>query len=173
MISWEKCLFACLCMEKIVRTNLIFVPAVLCTVGLVALCFSGCKKSEKETALPSNSPAVYMKDPAFRAALDEKAKELRRIVKEREPLAKRMEELACANNKDLAALQKNAEWTNLYARVVALNEEYQAVRQRQLKVVKDRLGPVGPRPQGGKREATGRAMPAKADKWKNIEKNQK
>ena len=122
------------------------VPFVLCTTGVLLLFLAGCRKDEKPS-LPSNSPAVYMKDPAYRAALAEKAKELRAIEKEREPLLARMKELFQANNQSLSNLQHVAEWTNLHARVVDLNARYMTVRTNQLKLVSQKLkGSEIPRP---------------------------
>jgi len=107
-------------------------------MGALTLCFSGCKK---EAELPANSPAVYMKDPVFRKALSDKRKELQSIVAERAPLVARMEELVRSNREDLAVLQRIPEWTNLHARVVALNAKYEETRQRQLKIARERIVP--------------------------------
>ena len=128
-----------LIMKVSMRTKL--VPLVLCTTGVVALFFAGCRK-EKEPELPASSPAVYMKDPAFRKQVEEKRKELQAIVKERKPLADRMQELVKQHGENLAALQKIPEWNDLHKKVVELNKKYEEVRARQLKIVRDRLAPV-------------------------------
>ena len=110
----------------------------------VSLAFlSGCRKGEEKPVIPPNSPASYMKDPVFMAQLEAKRSELQAIVKERAPLVKRMEELVKSNREDLAVLQKIPEWAELHKKVVALNAKYEEVRQRQLKILGDRLRPQG------------------------------
>jgi len=129
-------------MVRMSRTSHFLVPALLCALGVVSLVLSGCRKEQEGSAEPpAYSPAVYMKDPVFRKQLTDKRKELQSIVAERAPLVKRMEELVRSNRADLAALQQNAEWTNLYTRVVSLNKKYEETRQRQLKIVRERITP--------------------------------
>lgn len=112
-------------------------------MGCMALVFCGCRKDEANSpAPPANSPAVYMNDPEFRRQLADKRRELQAIVRERQPLAERMEALVKEHGEDLAALQKISEWTNLYAKVTELNAKYEAVRRRQLSIVKRRLAPA-------------------------------
>lgn len=112
-------------------------------MGLGTLVFCGCGKSEPEAEAtpPAHSPESYMFDKAFRRAVDEKAAELRAIVKERAPLVDRMKELVKEYREDLAALQKVSEWNDLHKRIVQLNEKYEAVRKRQLAIVQDRITP--------------------------------
>ena len=125
------------------RTRQFLVPLALGATGFLALAVCGCRKEgEKPPALPANSPAVYMNDPEFRRQLADKRHELQAILREREPLAARMEALVKEHGEDLAALQKISEWTNLYAKVTELNAKYEAVRRRQLSVVKRRLAPA-------------------------------
>jgi len=113
-------------------------------MGVLVLCLSGCGKNEsQEPAVPSNSPVVYMNDPVFRQQLSDKRKELQRIIAERAPLVKRMEELVRSNRTDLAVLQQSAEWLDLYKKVVALNKKYEETRQRQLTIVRERMVPQG------------------------------
>ena len=123
------------------RTRARLVPFVLCTMGVVLLFLAGCRKEEKVPEIPASSPASYMNDPVFRKQLEEKRKELSAIVKERKPLADRMQELVKEHGEDLAALQKVPEWNDLYKKVTALNKKYEEVRARQLKVVRERLAP--------------------------------
>ena len=108
-------------------------------MGLVVLFFAGCRKEEKAPEIPASSPASYMNDPVFRKQLSDKRKELQAIVNERNPLVKRMEELIKEHGQDLAALQKIPEWNDLHKKVVELNAKYEAVRARQLKVVRERI----------------------------------
>ena len=114
-------------------------------MGALTLILSGCGRDEQaaETpvALPTNSPAVYMKDPVFRQQLEEKRKELLAIVNERAPLMDRMQALVREHGKDLAALQKISEWNDLHKKVTELNAKYEAVRQRQLVIAAKRLNP--------------------------------
>ena len=77
------------------------------------------------------------------AQLESKRKELGAIVAERAPLVARMEELVRSNREDLAVLQKIPEWNDLHKKVVALNAKYEEVRQRQLKILGERLRPQG------------------------------
>ena len=127
----------------IIRTRARLVPFVLCTTGLVVLCLAGCRKEEKAPEIPASSPASYMNDPVFRKQLSDKRKELQAIVAERAPLVARMEELVKSNREDLAVLQKIPEWNDLHKKVVALNAKYEEVRQRQLKILGERLRPQG------------------------------
>ena len=83
-----------------------------------------------------------MKDPVFREQLASKRKELQRIVMERKPLADRMQELVREHGEDLAALQKIAEWTNLYEKVTALNKRYEELSKQQIKVLRNRITPT-------------------------------
>ena len=108
-------------------------------MGVLLFVLPGCRKEEKVPEVPASSPASYMNDPEFRKQLSDKRKELQAIVKERRPLADRMQELVKAHGEDLAALQKIPEWNELHAKVVALNKKYEEVRTRQLKIVKDRI----------------------------------
>ena len=110
-------------------------------MGLVLLFLAGCRKEEEKKApeIPASSPASYMNDPEFRKQLDDKRKRLQSIVNERKPLVKRMEELIKEHGQDLAALQKIPEWNDLHKRVTALNAQYEEVRKRQLKIVRERI----------------------------------
>jgi len=107
-------------------------------MGLGTCIFSGC---ERKAEPPSHTPASYMNDPDFRKRISDKRKELQSIVSERAPLVARMEELVRSNRADLAILQKNAEWLDLHKKVVELNKKYEETRQRQLKIVRERLKP--------------------------------
>ena len=122
-----------------VCTRARLVPFALCATGLVLLCLAGCRKEEKAPEVPASSPVSYMNDPVFRKQIADKRKELQAIVNERNPLVKRMEELIKEHGQDLAALQKIPEWNDLHKKVVELNAKYEAVRARQLKVVRERI----------------------------------
>ncbi len=115
-------------------------PFALAAMGIVVLCLSGCGKEQSAEA-PAHTPASYMNDPAFRKQLADKRKELQAIVAERAPLVARMEELVRSNRADLAVLQKIPEWNELHKKVVALNAKYEETRQRQLKIVRERVQP--------------------------------
>lgn len=120
-----------------------FVLVMLAVTSLLTVALTGCgKKEESKPTLPSSSPEVYMRDPVFRKALSDKRLELQKIVRERAPLVERMEELVRANGEDLSKLQKLPEWNNLHKRVVELNAKYEAVRQRQLKILSNRIAPT-------------------------------
>ena len=118
------------------------VPFALCATGALALFLAGCRKEEAKPETPASSPQSYMNDPVFRKQLEEKRSELSAIVKERKPLADRMQALVKEHGEDLAALQKIPEWNELYKQVTALNRKYEEVRTRQLKVVRERIAPV-------------------------------
>ena len=106
---------------------------------MIVLCLAGCRKEEKAPEIPASSPASYMKDPAFMKQVSDKRKELQAIVNERNPLVERMEALIKEHGQDLAALQKIPEWNDLHKKVVELNAKYEAVRARQLKIVRERI----------------------------------
>lgn len=121
-------------------------PLALCAMGVLTLVLLGCEKASepvpaKPAEPPANAPEVYMKDPAFRKAMDEKVAELKAILKERAPLEARMKELVREYKNDLAKLQQVPEWGKLHQQIVALNEKYESVRQRQLKIVGERIRP--------------------------------
>lgn len=132
------------------RTRTKLVPFALAAMGLVVLSLAGCRKEEAKPEIPASSPASYMNDAKFREAVAVKRKDLQAIVRERAPLAKRMEELIRAHGKDLETLQKIPEWNELHEKVVALNRKYEETRARQLKVVRERLAPG----RGGKDSAS-------------------
>ncbi len=117
-------------------------PFAFVAMGIVVLCLSGCRKENEQSAeAPTHTPASYMNDPAFRKQLADKRKELQAIIAERAPLVARMEELVRSNRADLAVLQKIPEWNELHKKVVALNAKYEETRQRQLKIVRERVQP--------------------------------
>ena len=122
-----------------VCTRARLVPFVLCTMGLVALFFAGCRKEEKAPEIPASSPASYMKDTNFLNQVSAKRKELQAIVNERKPLVERMEALIKEHGQDLASLQKVPEWNDLHKKVVELNAKYEEVRARQLRIVRERI----------------------------------
>ena len=126
---------------KRIRTRARLVPFVLCTTGLVGLCLAGCRKEEEKKApeIPASSPASYMKDTNFLNQVAAKRKRLQAIVNERNPLVQRMEELIKEHGQDLASLQKIPEWNDLHKRVTALNAQYEEVRARQLRIVRERI----------------------------------
>ena len=110
-------------------------------MGALALFLAGCRKEEAKPEIPASSPASYMNDPVFMKQLEEKRSELSAIVKERRPLADRMQELIKEHGEDLAALQKIDEWNDLYKKVTALNAKYQELRKQQLTIARERLTP--------------------------------
>ena len=116
-------------------------PFALCATGALMLFLAGCRKEEAKPETPASSPASYMNDPVFRKQLEEKRSELSAIVKERKPLADRMQALVKEHGEDLAALQKIPEWNFLYKKVTALNKRYEEVRARQLRIVRERITP--------------------------------
>jgi len=138
---------------RMTRTRSLLVPFALCAMGAITLCFQGCKKKSEATAEPppAHAPSVYMKDQAFRRQLADKRKELGAIVNERAPLVARMEELVRSNGQDKAVLEKIPEWTNLHARVTALNAKYDETRKRQLAIARERLTPAANDKQGDKK----------------------
>lgn len=115
-------------------------------MGALALILLGCSRDEqvveKPVEPPSYAPVVYMNDPEFRRQLAEKRKELQAIIKERAPLAARMQELVKEHGENLAALQKIPEWGELHQKVTALNAKYEEVRKRQLAIAGQRLSPA-------------------------------
>ena len=118
-------------------------PFVLCTTGVLLCLLAGCKKEEKAPAgPPANSPAVYMKDPAFMKKLDDKRAELLAVVQERQPLVERMKALIREHGEELSELQKVPEWNDLHKKVVALNEKYAVLRKQQLAILGKRLQPA-------------------------------
>jgi len=116
-------------------------------MGALALVFSGCRKEAEKpsasssSALPANSPAVYMNDPVFRKQLADGRREREAVLRERAPLVARMEALAKAHDGKREELEKLDEWNDLYKQVEALNAKYEKARRRQLKVAADRLNP--------------------------------
>ena len=126
-------------MMKRLRTRARLVPFALCATGALMMFLAGCRKEEAKPETPASSPASYMNDPVFRKQVADKRKELQAIVAERKPLADRMQALVKEHGEDLAALQKIPEWNDLHKKVVELNAKYEAVRARQLKIVRERI----------------------------------
>ena len=132
-----------------ISLRLKFGPFALCAAGVGMLLLAGCEKAAEESpaaaaaALPSNSPAAYMKDPAFRAAVAAKRKEIQAVANELRSLADRMQELVKAHGEDRAKLEKLPEWNDLHKRVEALNAEHAKLRKEQLRLVGERLSPTG------------------------------
>lgn len=123
------------------RTRVRLVPCfALCATGLLLFVLVGCRKEQEKPVPSPNSPAAYMNDPVFRKAISDKRAELQAIVKERQPLAERMQALVKEHGENLAVLQEIPEWKDLYEKVKALNVKYEEVRRRQLAIARERLG---------------------------------
>jgi len=127
------------------------VPFVLCAMGALTLCLSGCKKKEeaKPQQQPANSPEVYMKDEAFRKDLAGQRTQRLDLTKSRSALVEKMKAMVDAERAKSpgaddaaikASLEKDAEWVSLEKRVTDLNAALGENHKRTLKIVGDRVG---------------------------------
>jgi len=128
------------------------VPFALVATGALTLCLSGCKKEEPKPELPSNSPAVYMKDEGFKKDLAHQRKARLELTKSRAALVEKMKSMVDAQRAKApgaddaaikAVLEKDPEWLSLEKRVVDLNAALEENHGRTLKIVGDRIAPKG------------------------------
>ena len=125
------------------RTSSYLVPFAFAAMGASVLFLSGCGRDEEAApvAAPAESPASYMSDPVFRQGLEERNKAQRKLVSERAPLVRRMEELVREHGEDTNVLQKISEWNDLHRRVTELNARYEAGRKDLLEFARQRISP--------------------------------
>ena len=134
---------------------------ILVVVAAAAALFAGCSRDGAETtAQPATgeapspvAPEVYMKDPAFRAALAERNASRKDLAKSRNAVVSRMVEMIEAKKKELgtddeavlkAALEKDPEWNSLYARCEDVNTAIEENRRETIRVVRKRLTEAPP-----------------------------
>lgn len=128
-------------------------------LGAFALALSTLVGCSDETPAPAattpvgDPPAVYMKDPAFRKALEEKRADRAKLDKVRAELSRELTRLADEARAKLpgaddatvqAELEKNPEWNSLVARFKDVNQAYDDSRAATLKTVRERLAPQKP-----------------------------
>lgn len=128
---------------------------VLLAFGPMALglfLLAGCNRgeSEKPTEVKSDPPGVYMKDPAFRKALDDAQVELKKLLDIEARLAtelKLMHErvkstLANADKSAIEAeLKKNPEWTISVEKLKDIKKAIAERREKTIDVVRQRIAP--------------------------------
>ena len=59
-------------------------------MGLLSFFVAGCREEKKPVQPVADPPAVYMKDPAFRKALDEQRAKMKSLFAQREPIVEKM-----------------------------------------------------------------------------------
>lgn len=128
---------------------------VFCTCAVSALFIAGCDSGESAKTAPDAreelpSPAEYMKDPAFRAALDAQSAERKRLYGARENVRDAMAKLVAAQQATMpsadeaavkAELEKNPEWVSLQKRHAEAEAAIEENRQQTLRKVRERLAP--------------------------------
>lgn len=128
---------------------------VLLAFGPMALglfLLAGCNRgeSEKPTEVKSDPPGVYMKDPAFRKALDDAQVELKKLLDIEARLAtelKLMHERVKSTlaNADKSAieeeLKKNPEWTISVEKLKDIKKAIAERREKTIDVVRQRIAP--------------------------------
>ena len=134
------------------RTSLFLVPIVFCTMGMMTLFFAGCSREEAKpvAAEDSSSPAVYMKDTAFRGELKKLQSEREDLMAVRGKIVEQMKAKVDAAKARLktsdeklvkAELEKDPEWRSLHARCVDLNTVIAEQRRKTMDTVRERIAP--------------------------------
>lgn len=109
-------------------------------MGACALVFIGCEKRQEPAPDPA-SPAVYMKDEAFRKGLAERQAAQQKLLSERAKLIAKMEEMAKSCGNDQAKIVRLPGWGALHKQVVDLNEKYERGRKDILEYTRNRIAP--------------------------------
>lgn len=134
------------------RTRKYLVPLAFGPMALGLFLLAGCNRgeSEKPTEVKSDPPGVYMKDPAFRKALDDAQVELKKLLDIEARLAtelKLMHErvkstLANADKSAIEAeLKKNPEWTISVEKLKDIKKAIAERREKTIDVVRQRIAP--------------------------------
>jgi len=142
-------------MVKMNRTSHLLVPVALAVMGVVVLCLFGCKKQQEEAkSVDPSSPAVYMKDPAFRQQLKNHRMIAADIGEAREKVTARQDEMVKATGAKLktddrkaivAALASDEEWRSLEAKAKELDEAFKKNHRETMRIVRERITPKGKR----------------------------
>ncbi len=135
------------------RTSL--VPFALHAMALAALVLSGCCREEEKPATPpppaqtkADPPAVYMKDPAFRQALDKQLAARNEIQSAHEKLMRELEVQVEAQRAAMpgaddaavkAALEKDPAWNALVKKIEDTIAAIDDNRKATTKIVSERL----------------------------------
>lgn len=135
------------------KTKMVAIAVALAVLAaLVAVCMRGCRsEAPQKPALPESSPAVYMKDPAFRQTLSNQVERRNGLAKARGELAAQMEKMVDAMKAKMpnaddatvkAALEKDPEWNSLYKRIVDANTALEENRKETTAIVGQRIAPA-------------------------------
>ena len=140
-------------MIKRMRTTL--VPFALHAMALAALVFTGCCREEEKPSTPPpatqthvDPPAVYMKDPAFRQALDKQLASRNEIQHAHEKLMRELESRIDAQRAAMpgaddatvkAALEKDPAWNALVKKIEDTITAIDDNRKATTKIVSERI----------------------------------
>ena len=125
----------------------VYAKAVFLAVLLAAL--AGCsREGENKAAVSPAAPESYMKDREFRGRLDGQVAKRGELAKARSAVVAQMAAMVEAKKKELgtddetvlkAALEKDPEWRDLYARCQDANAAIGENRKETMAVVRERL----------------------------------
>jgi len=119
-------------------------------MGVSAFIFGGCEKAKPPAEPPRSSPESYMRDPAFRQALDDAQRARKGLAAARNAVVAKMTAMIEAKKKELktddlakvkAALEQDPEWQSLYQRCLDANQAIKENRKKTLGAVRERIAP--------------------------------
>lgn len=122
-------------------------PFALGAMATLSFFLAGCRK-EEPPRVKADPPSVYMKDSAFRAALDEKRSARQDVLAVREKLLSEMEKRVAAMRAKMpsaddaavrAELEKDPAWVSLVKKIEDANTAFEDNRAATTKLVRDRL----------------------------------
>lgn len=133
-------------------TSKSLVPLFVSTTAIGLFLLVGCNRGdEKKTVeVVSDPPSVYMKDPAFRKALDEAQSELKGLLKIESRLSDELTKmygevkLKLASDDKLAIeneLKKNPEWESVRQKLQDVKKAIAERREKTVDVVRRRIAP--------------------------------
>ena len=121
---------------------------VALAAALALAAAAGCSREGDDRAVSPAAPESYMKDEAFRGRLDGQVAKRGELAKARNAVVERMAEMVEAKKRELgtddeaalrAALEKDPEWRELYARCQDANAAIGENRRETMAVVRERL----------------------------------
>lgn len=133
-------------------TSKSLVPLFVSATAIGLFLLVGCNRGDekKPVEVVSDPPSVYMKDPAFRKALDEAQSELKGLLKIESRLSDELTKmygeakLKLASDDKLAIeneLKKNPEWESVRQKLQDVKKAIAERREKTVDVVRRRIAP--------------------------------